>query len=560
MGEGSQRTHAGSALAVPEDRHRRLPHVRDLVAKLYAVPVAEDAALLQLRVRLYLGFLGLLWGATFPLAIGVALVANQFALAGIAHPLLDMRGPWLHGVVAVTLLGLWASLRKEARSASTLGRIDAFATLFQAAVLSVYVLWDDPRFRPEIESMLALVNILFLRAALVPSSPKKTLSVGAGAALALVAGTVLLNRGRASPLPYTLAATVGVLVAWCVVAIVGSTLVSGVIHGLRRRVDAALQIGQYTLEEKLGEGGMGVVYRARHALLRRPTAIKILPDARTSKADLVRFEREVQLTSKLAHPNIVAIYDFGRSATGIFYYAMEYLDGVDLELLVREDGPQPAARVLHVLTQAAEALAEAHAVGLIHRDVKPANMIVGGTHRRHDVLKLVDFGLVKSVGSSTTGAAGQASDFAVLRGTPLYMAPEAITAPDETDARTDLYSLGAVGYFLLTAQPVFDGRSVVEVCSHHLHTDVVPIGERVGLAVPASLEAVLMRCLAKKQADRYASADALLEALAACTDVPRWSEAAARAWWASRGASVRAKRQKGKPVAGRRRAFAVDKS
>jgi eukaryotic-like serine/threonine-protein kinase len=157
----------------------------------------------------------------------------------------------------------------------------------------------------------------------------------------------------------------------------------------------AAQLGQYTLVEKIGEGGMGAVYRARHALLQRPTAIKLLLPERTNELDLARFEREVQLTSQLTHPNTIAIYDFGRTPDKVFYYAMEYIDGISLEQLVDEDGPQPPARVIHMLVQACGALAEAHGVGLIHRDVKPANLLLCARGGAHDVIKVVDFGLIK---------------------------------------------------------------------------------------------------------------------------------------------------------------------
>jgi serine/threonine-protein kinase len=294
---------------------------------------------------------------------------------------------------------------------------------------------------------------------------------------------------------------------------------------------------------------MGRVYRARHALLRRPTAIKVLPSDRNTPDELALFEREVQLTSRLAHPNIVSVYDYGRSPAGVFYYAMEFLDGVDLDLLVEVDGPQPAARVLHILRQAADALGEAHAVGLIHRDIKPANMILSERARRCDQLKIVDFGLVKTL-AGTTGIGVGRSDVNVLKGTPLYMAPEAIVAPDEIDARTDLYALGAVGYYLLAGVHLFEGSSIVEVCGQHVHAEVVPIEKRSGRAVPAGLESAILRCLAKKKTDRFADADALLEALAAHDDVAPWSDRDAHAWWAARGKDLGARRKAAVPMRG----------
>jgi serine/threonine-protein kinase len=304
-------------------------------------------------------------------------------------------------------------------------------------------------------------------------------------------------------------------------------LTSRVIYGLREEVREARRLGQYTLEEKLGEGGMGTVYRARHAMLRRPTAVKLLPPEKAGQAALERFEREVQLTARLSHPNTVAVFDYGRTPDGVFYYAMEFLDGTNLEELVRGDGAQPPGRVVHVLRQVASALVEAHGIGLVHRDVKPENIILCERGGVADVAKVVDFGLVKDL--ERTGASVSRAD--VVQGTPLYLSPEAITAPDRVDARGDLYALGAVGYYLLTGHHVFSGATLVEVCSHHLHTAPVPPGERLGRPVPAALERLLLSCLEKDPARRPASALALRDELAGLPGVDSWSEEEARTWW-----------------------------
>jgi serine/threonine protein kinase len=263
-------------------------------------------------------------------------------------------------------------------------------------------------------------------------------------------------------------------VMWLVVAVAVATACSRVIYGLRREVRLARRLGQYTLEEKLGEGGMGVVYRARHALLRRPTAVKLLKGERLGEASLRRFEREVLLTASLSHPNTVSVYDFGRTPDGVFYYAMEYLEGLSLEQLVAEEGAQPPGRVVHVLRQVLGALAEAHGVGLVHRDVKPDNVILCERGGLSDVAKVVDFGLVKDL-----DAADALSHEGMLVGTPLYLAPEAIRSPD-TDPRADLYSLGAVAYFLLTGKHVFrrahDHRDLRPPPAHPARTAVSAAG------------------------------------------------------------------------------------
>ena len=317
------------------------------------------------------------------------------------------------------------------------------------------------------------------------------------------------------------------------IATITCTVISRVIYGLRAEVREARRFGQYVLERKIGEGAMGVVYRATHALLRRPAAIKLLLKESASEADLVRFEREVQLTSRLVHPNTISIFDYGRTAEGVFYYVMEYLDGLDLQSLVDRYGPVEPARVIHILAQVSGALAEAHALGLIHRDIKPANIVLTERPDEPDVVKVVDFGLAKRFGGKMAeSAAGDA-----IIGTPLYMAPEAISQPDTVDGRSDLYAVGAVAYFLLTGRHVFQAATVIEVCSKHMLEAPVPPSRRLGKPLPADLEALVLACLAKDRDARPASAAVLRAALLACADAARVDLPAARAWWKAHRAS-----------------------
>ena len=318
---------------------------------------------------------------------------------------------------------------------------------------------------------------------------------------------------------------------WALGGSVISTLASHVIFDLRREVREARRLGQYTLLEKIGEGGMGAVYRARHAMLRRPTAIKLLPLDRAGADRIQRFEREVQLTSQLTHPNTIAIFDYGRTPDGVFYYAMEYLDGVNLEDLVRLDGPQPAGRVVHLMRQIAGSLSEAHEIGIVHRDIKPSNVILvperGGAP---DVAKVVDFGLVKDLDES----AWRTQEGRVF-GTPHYLAPEAISSSEPIGPASDLYSLGCVGYFLLTGQRVFEGHAVIEVATQHLASAPVPPAERLGRPVPRSLSQVLMALLEKKSERRPHSARELIDLLDAADDIEAWSSERAREWWSDHG-------------------------
>jgi serine/threonine protein kinase len=295
-----------------------------------------------------------------------------------------------------------------------------------------------------------------------------------------------------------------------------------------RTTDPA-RLGSYLLEKKIGQGGMGTIYRAHHALLRRPAAIKLLPEGSASEHAVARFEREVQHTSLLTHPNTVSIYDYGYTPGGGFYYAMEYLDGLDLQTLVDSFGPQDPSRVAHLLAQVAASLGEAHSRGLVHRDIKPANVIVCERGGMADFVKVVDFGLVKDVETSVHPGITAANS---ILGTPLYMAPESILSPDRVDARADLYALGALGYFLLTGQPVFAGRSVIEICGRHLTATPVAPSKAAPCELPPDFEALLLKCLAKRPEDRPQSAAEFCEALLACAIEP-WTEARARSWWAA---------------------------
>jgi serine/threonine-protein kinase len=366
---------------------------------------------------------------------------------------------------------------------------------------------------------LSIFHVVMARAILVPSTPKRTFLVTALAFGALVASHALIVPDLVGLISSATTGGTGTALA---------TVASRVIYRLHRDVTQARQLGQYTLEEKIGEGGMGEVYRARHAMLRRPTAIKLL-GREVSERDVHRFEKEVQLTAELTHPNTISIYDYGRTPDGTFYYAMELLNGVTLQTLVDSYGPQPPARVIHILKQVCAALREAHGAGLIHRDIKPDNVFLCRQGGVADVVKVLDFGLVKQV---TSDASTSQSNVQVMVGTPLYMSPEAIAAPERVDEKSDLYALGAVAYFLLSGGPVFNGDSVVEVCGHHLHSQPEPLSSSEH-PVPEDLERLVLCCLAKEQGERPASANELGRSLEKCAAAGAWAESDAETWWRS---------------------------
>ncbi|GAA4461953.1 serine/threonine protein kinase [Novipirellula rosea] len=317
-----------------------------------------------------------------------------------------------------------------------------------------------------------------------------------------------------------------------------------VVARLQRQARAAVieaqQLGQYTLEGKLGEGGMGVVYKGRHSMMRRPTAIKLLHADRIDENSIKHFEREVQITCQLNHFNTIAIYDYGRTPEGVFYYAMEYLDGIDLQELVRKYGPQPEPRVIHILLQICNSLYEAHSKGLVHRDIKPANVMLNRRGCEPDVVKVLDFGLVKAMEPQTPGAMLGGG---TLTGTPLYMSPEAIQAPMSVDARTDIYAVGAVAYFLLTGEPVFAADGLTELCQKHIDEAPVAPSKRGNTKVSSDLEDAILSCLEKSRAKRPQTARDLAQLLLRCKEAKRWTIEDGDRWWGrhERGSGVRSR-------------------
>ena len=307
-----------------------------------------------------------------------------------------------------------------------------------------------------------------------------------------------------------------------------------VLNGLRNELHVARKFGQYQLIRKLGEGGMGEVYLAEHSLLKAPCALKLIkPEAGTDPTAMARFEREVQSAARLAHPNTIEIFDYGLTGDGTFYYVMEYLQGTSLGDLVRTHGPLPAGRVIYLFRQVCAGLAEAHGMGLVHRDLKPANVFVAVRGGESDVSKVLDFGLVKL---TDPNAAHLTSEMTVS-GTPMFMAPEQTVGDRSLDARADIYALGAMMYHALTGQPPFSGENAFAIMMAHSRDPVVP-PTQLNPLVPADLEQVVLRCLAKKPADRYPSAKALGQALAACAAASEWGANRAEAWWVAEGLVV----------------------
>lgn len=305
-------------------------------------------------------------------------------------------------------------------------------------------------------------------------------------------------------------------------------IVSRLQREARKAAVAAKQVGQYELLEKLGQGAMGVVYKGRHAMLRRPTAIKLLDVEKINAGSIARFEREVQITCQLNNPNTIAIYDYGRTPEGVFYYAMEFLDGINLENLVNQAGPLPESRVIHLLLQICGSLFEAHSKGLVHRDIKPANIMLNRRGGLPDVIKVLDFGLVKAMDEKKQAGMTAANS---LTGTPLYISPEGINAPALVDARSDLYAVGAAAYFLLTGHPPFTSSSLVDLLRMHVMEAPVPPSQRLGRRVSPELETAILACLEKNPANRPQTARDVANLLRKCPEFGKWTTEEGDAWW-----------------------------
>lgn len=297
------------------------------------------------------------------------------------------------------------------------------------------------------------------------------------------------------------------------------------LNSMRRAVHKAQQFGQYRLQEKLGSGGMGEVYRAEHALLKRSCALKLIrADNDADRDAIARFEQEVQATAQLSHPNTVDIYDYGRTYEGVFYYVMELLPGLSLADLVELHGPLPPERTVHLLAQVCGALGEAHGLGLIHRDLKPANIFVTRRGGADDIAKLLDFGLVART-KTDQGEAGNG----LIVGSPLYMSPEQAEGKP-VDGRSDIYSLGAVAYYLATGQPPLARDTMLACIAAHATDPVLPPSLR-NPAVPTDLEQVILRCLEKKPEQRFADVSELAQALTQCSCASQWTAEQAAQWW-----------------------------
>ena len=458
----------------------------------------------------------------------VALIGSQMLLYELYEPTIKPHHQdWIYVVATIGLVimaVIWRGVlaRDTKLTIDQLYAIDTFYSTASGVVLAICAICAADFPPSHYVCLIYAAYAVFARAIVVPSSGRRTLIVATLNFVPLVIAAVYIALyGKIEPTPRAVF-FLGALTL-SAVAVVLAAVGSDRIYGLRQKVTEVMQLGKYVLGDKIGEGGMGKVYEARHLLLRRPTAIKLMHANKPE--NMTRFEAEVQAMSELTHPNTAAVYDYGQS-DGVFYYAMEYLgDGIDLAKLIRLYGPQPASRVASILEQICGALAEAHERKLIHRDIKPNNIILCERGLLPDIAKVVDFGLVKDIAPEATGQSTQ-----VIVGTPHYLAPEQLLGRTIGPA-VDLYALGLVGYELLTGKKPFDGKTVMEYATKHITQKPARPSEVTAVHIPPELEAIIMKCLEKDPEQRFASASEMADALRAVPASQDWTRDDARGWW-----------------------------
>ena len=371
----------------------------------------------------------------------------------------------------------------------------------------------------------------------VPTPPRKALPAMllSVSAVPVMVGYMILS-GRTIFRPGADLFFIAFILPYLLVVLLGYVC-ARVVYDLGKEVTRAQDLGSYHLVEKLGEGGMGEVWRARHRLLARPAAIKLIRPSSAgnggeASSAVRRFEREAQVTAQLRSPHTVELWDFGVADDGGFYYVMELLDGLDLQALVDRYGPVPAERAIYLLRQLCHSLAEAESKGLVHRDIKPSNIFVCRYGGDFDFVKVLDFGIVKAAQTSSSLTI-LATGSNLVQGTPAFIAPEQALGGDGIDSRADIYATGCVAYWLLTGKLVFEADTAMRTLLHHAHTPPTPPSERSELPIPPALDQLVLSCLAKNPADRPQSAGELSRRLAAISSQAAWSEERARDWWST---------------------------
>ncbi len=434
---------------------------------------------------------------------------------------------------ALASLCLYLYIRRSKRSPQFFLSLGLGYMVLTCLAIGLVLHWGLPATEPLLPAVTWIGVVILMFAAVAPNDPRRVLFASLiGASM----GPVSMALTHVHSLAAADALRTGLLMHYPDFLLAGvAAVIARVVTRLGRQVSKAREMGSYQLGELISRGGMGEVYKATHRMLARPAAIKLiraemLAAGEGDAADVAvrRFHREAEAAANLRSPHTVELFDFGVTEDQTLYFVMELLDGMDLESLVREHGPLPARRVIHILRQACESLEEAHSHGLVHRDIKPANIHLGRLGIRYDFVKVLDFGLVKSVAKDDSQIS-LATAVGRTPGTPSYMAPE-MALGETVDSRSDIYALGCVAYFLLSGKLVFDAESSFQMIARHLRNEPVPPSLRGNVEIPPALEALVLKCLAKDPAARPQSAKEFSEALASLR-LPEWKQSEAAEWW-----------------------------
>jgi eukaryotic-like serine/threonine-protein kinase len=468
-------------------------------------------------------------------AVGAGLWASGLVMGALVLPDTDRFGPYsahikTAGMVICLLMLVYTRFSPCGHPRKiNVGLTVMVVNAFLIALLNSWT-QQPTDWRPL--SWIAIVIVVY--AMIAPSAPRQMFTASVIAATMDPIGVWLAHRrGLLVPSPGMTLAMFYPNYACAVISI----LPSRVLHRLGRQIRTAREMGSYQLIELLGHGGMGEVWRARHRLLARDAAIKLVrPEvlgagsAAETRTILRRFEREAQATAALSSPHTINLFDFGMTREGTFYYVMELLAGRDLESLIRDFGPLPAARAVHLLRQMCHSLADAHSRGFVHRDIKPANIYVCRMGLEYDFVKVLDFGLVKVRDHREIGQTLLTGEHATT-GTPAYMAPEIILGEAEVDRRADVYALGCVAYYMLTGQLVFEADTPMKMLVQHVQSMPVPPSQRTELPIPRELDQLVLSCLAKDPGQRPHDARELFESSCRCRIGGGWDDAQAQEWW-----------------------------
>jgi eukaryotic-like serine/threonine-protein kinase len=486
------------------------------------------------EASLRLGILALLFAALWIIGTATGHLANALAMDNMPWAVFDTTDG-IAVVMVIVSLALFAYTRRSRRAPATI--IDIGLGYLILSSLALGMLWHVGHVPKgyQLSTQISWVGaVLLMFAAILPTPPLKMLIVGVIAA-SMNPTAMLIARAQGR---WDFGPPIGALLMHYpdYILVGAAVLISHVVTRLGQQVTKAREMGSYQLGELIGRGGMGEVYKAKHRMLARPAAIKLIrpemlgaADEETARLAITRFRREAEAAANLRSEHTVELYDFGVTADNTLYLVMEYLDGMDLETLVQRKGPLSPGRVTYILRQVCDSLEEAHSYGLVHRDIKPANIHVGRVGRKHDFVKVMDFGLVKAVSDVAPQETLATIPGQMAIGTPAYMSPE-MALGETVDARTDIYALGCVAYFLLTGELVFGGDKAINLIAKHLQAEPVPPSQRTTQSIPPALDRLIMKALSKDPNARPQSASEFSDTLS-WVPTEAWGETQASEWW-----------------------------